>query len=69
MADPGIVCFQHCGSKIFCLNLPEYCPACKKGLQTSQFELLPFRLPYPFIKPHQHPCAIILKPTTGDFLK
>ncbi|XP_067624439.1 uncharacterized protein [Eurosta solidaginis] len=30
--------------------------------------LLPFRLPYPFIRASQYPCAIILRPTTGDFL-
>lgn len=31
--------------------------------------LLPFRLPYPFIRASQYPCAIVLRPTTGDFLK
>ncbi|XP_054741553.1 uncharacterized protein LOC129246875 [Anastrepha obliqua] len=30
--------------------------------------LLPFRLPYPFIRASQYPCAIVLRPTTGDFL-
>lgn len=69
MSDPGIVCFQHCGSKIFCWSLPPICPACSTDLLGDRFELLPFRLPYPFVKPHQHPCSIILKPTTGDFLK
>lgn len=69
MTDPGIICFQHCGSKIFCLSLPKNCPACKQKLDEAEFKLPPFRLPYPFIKPHQHPCSIILRPTTGDFLK
>ncbi|XP_017047523.1 MKRN2 opposite strand protein [Drosophila ficusphila] len=30
--------------------------------------LLPFRLPYPFVRATQHPCAIVLRPSTGDFL-
>ncbi|XP_061388280.1 phosphatidylinositol 3,4,5-trisphosphate 3-phosphatase cnrN-like, partial [Musca vetustissima] len=30
--------------------------------------LLPFRLPYPFVRANQYPCAIVLRPTTGDFL-
>lgn len=69
MSDPGIVCFQHCGPKIFCHMLPNCCPACHLDLSTATFELLPFRLPYPFVKPHQHPCSIILRPTIGDFMK
>ncbi|ALC40151.1 CG9967 [Drosophila busckii] len=35
--------------------------------QTST-RLLPFRLPYPFVRATQHPCAIVLRPSTGDFL-
>ncbi|XP_017872844.1 PREDICTED: uncharacterized protein LOC108620451 [Drosophila arizonae] len=31
--------------------------------------LLPFRLPYPFVRATQHPCAIVLRPSIGDFLK
>ncbi|XP_030383779.1 MKRN2 opposite strand protein [Scaptodrosophila lebanonensis] len=30
--------------------------------------LLPFRLPYPFVRATQYPCAIVLRPSTGDFL-
>ncbi|EDW11528.1 uncharacterized protein Dmoj_GI17189, isoform B [Drosophila mojavensis] len=30
--------------------------------------LLPFRLPYPFVRATQHPCAIVLRPSIGDFL-
>uniref|UniRef100_A0A1A9WEZ2 MKRN2 opposite strand protein n=1 Tax=Glossina brevipalpis TaxID=37001 RepID=A0A1A9WEZ2_9MUSC len=36
--------------------------------QLVSSRLLPFRLPYPFIRASQYPCAIILRPTTGDFL-
>lgn len=31
--------------------------------------LLPFRLPFPFVRASQHPCSIVLRPTIGDFLK
>lgn len=68
--DPGIVCFQHgcCpDSKIFCYQLPERCPGCAVPL--AQAGVMPFRLPFPFVRPHQHPCAVILKPTNGDFMK
>uniref|UniRef100_A0A1B0ABE8 MKRN2 opposite strand protein n=1 Tax=Glossina pallidipes TaxID=7398 RepID=A0A1B0ABE8_GLOPL len=36
--------------------------------QLMSSRLLPFRLPYPFIRASQYPCAIILRPTIGDFL-
>lgn len=66
--DPGIMCFQHCTpAKIFCYTLPDHCPICGSALDA--YDLMPFRLPYPFVRPHQHPCAIILKPTSGDFMK
>ncbi|CAH1098436.1 unnamed protein product [Psylliodes chrysocephalus] len=66
--DPGIICFQHCGPKVFCFSLPEACPACQYDLDAANFSLLPFRVPYPFIKASQYPCAVVIKPTTGDFL-
>lgn len=66
--DPGIVCFQHCGPKVFCLSLPESCPACRSDLSKADFSLLPFRVPYPFVRASQHSCSVIIKPTTGDFL-
>ncbi|PSN38459.1 hypothetical protein C0J52_15613 [Blattella germanica] len=67
--DPGILCFQHCSSKVFCFELPEKCPICNSSLTTANFRLLPFRIPYPFVRAIQHPCAIVIKPTTGDFLQ
>ncbi|CAG9863097.1 unnamed protein product [Phyllotreta striolata] len=66
--DPGIICFQHCGPKVFCFTLPESCPTCHQDLNAADFSLLPFRVPYPFIKASQYPCAVVIKPTTGDFL-
>lgn len=67
--DPGIICFQHCDKKVFCFELPEYCPVCNRDLSTEQFKLLPIRIPYPFVRAAQHPCSILIKPTSGDFLK
>ncbi|XP_017130158.1 MKRN2 opposite strand protein [Drosophila elegans] len=37
-------------------------------LDRSGPRLLPFRLPYPFVRATQYPCAIVLRPSTGDFL-
>lgn len=66
--DPGIICFQHCGSKVFGFSLPKICPVCDEDLEKANFTILPFRVPYPFIRASQYPCAIVIKPTTGDFL-
>uniref|UniRef100_A0A1B6CPZ1 MKRN2 opposite strand protein n=1 Tax=Clastoptera arizonana TaxID=38151 RepID=A0A1B6CPZ1_9HEMI len=66
--DPGILCLQHCGPQIFCFEIPENCPACRKSLVDHQPTLSPFRLPYPFVRAFQHPCAVVIKPTNGDFL-
>ncbi|CAG9823467.1 unnamed protein product [Phaedon cochleariae] len=66
--DPGIICFQHCGPKIFCFSLPDSCPVCEKALDNANFSLLPFRVPYPFVQASQYPCAVVIKPTTGDFM-
>lgn len=67
--DPGIICFKHCKSKIFASALLSKCPECQQTLNSNdRFALMPFRLPYPFVKPHQYPCSIILRPTHGDFL-
>ncbi len=67
MADPGIICYQHCGPKVFCMTLPQICPCCNESIESKKLKLPPFRLPYPFVEPR--PCSIILKPTQGDFLK
>ncbi|XP_022918892.1 MKRN2 opposite strand protein isoform X2 [Onthophagus taurus] len=66
--DPGIVCFQHCGPKIFCFSLPDNCPVCRSDLTKADFSLLPFRVPYPFVRASQHACSVVIKPTSGDFL-
>lgn len=67
--DPGIICFQHCKNKVFSIKLLAKCPECHTELSSDDaYKMMPFRLPYPFIKPHQYPCSIILRPTHGDFL-
>ncbi|XP_073986365.1 MKRN2 opposite strand protein isoform X2 [Rhodnius prolixus] len=65
--DPGILCFSHCGPRVFCLQLPEHCPVCRANLDSQQ-SLVPFRVPYPFVKASQYPCSVVLKPTNGDYL-
>ncbi|CAG5056621.1 unnamed protein product [Parnassius apollo] len=66
--DPGILCFHHCEHKVFCTIIPEKCPVCQQKLDRYDYKLLPFRVPYPFVKASQHPRAIVMKPTHGDFL-
>ncbi|KAI8427604.1 hypothetical protein MSG28_002097 [Choristoneura fumiferana] len=66
--DPGILCFHHCDHKVFCTIIPEQCPVCDQKLDRYDYNLLPFRVPYPFVKASQHPRAIVMKPTHGDFL-
>ncbi|XP_062705167.1 MKRN2 opposite strand protein [Aedes albopictus] len=65
--DPDVVCFKHCGRKIFVFAVPSYCPVCGLPLTQSN-EVLPFTLPYPFINATQSPCSVILCSSRGDFL-
>lgn len=67
--DPGIICFQHCYAKVFCVSLPNKCCYCRNELSETQFKLMPFRLPFPFVQASQHRCSVVIRPTTGDFLK
>jgi hypothetical protein len=46
--DPGILCFQHCSSKVFCFELPDKCPLCSSHLSTAHFRLLPFRYTFKY---------------------
>ncbi|XP_049812017.1 MKRN2 opposite strand protein [Schistocerca nitens] len=66
--DPGVICFQHCDSKVFCFKLPEKCPVCQSPMANTVLPLPPFRIPYPFVRASQHSCCIVMKPTNGDFL-
>lgn len=45
------------------------CPECDRTICADDtMQLMPFRLPFPFSKPQENPCSIILRPTHGDFL-
>lgn len=65
--DELILGFRHCGSIIYCFQLPQLCPICKNVVSFTCDT--PFRLPYPFVKAHQHPLSIVLKSTKGTFLE
>ncbi|XP_068239826.1 MKRN2 opposite strand protein [Palaemon carinicauda] len=66
--DPGIVCYQHCQGRLFAFSLPAACPLCRANLETEPLKIPPFRIPYPFVRASQSPCALVIKPTKGDFL-
>eukprot|EP00094_Tigriopus_californicus_P004770 TCALIF_04590-PA protein Name:"Similar to C3orf83 Putative uncharacterized protein C3orf83 (Homo sapiens)" AED:0.13 eAED:0.13 QI:0/0.25/0/0.8/1/1/5/0/497 len=67
---PGIVCFEHCGQRVFCLDVPQICPGgCGTALKDCDFLLSPFQLPSPFSKAVEYPCSIAIKPTEGTFLR
>ncbi|KAL3282927.1 hypothetical protein HHI36_006085, partial [Cryptolaemus montrouzieri] len=67
--ESDILCFKHCGTKIFCFDIPEICPACVQTISTDNLEDVPFRIPHPFIKAVQYPCAIVMKSTQGNLLE
>lgn len=70
LVPQGIVCFEHCGQRIFCLDLPLICPGgCGTALKDCDFLLSPFQLPSPFSKAVEYPCSIAIKPTEGTFLR
>ncbi|RWS27905.1 MKRN2 opposite strand protein-like protein, partial [Leptotrombidium deliense] len=68
--DPGILCFQHCdkNSKVFCLELPDYCPQCDSAMTTVELMIPPFQIPFPFTCAKNVPNSVIIRPTDGDFL-
>ena len=69
--DPGILCFQHCDkkSKVFCLELPDYCPICDSPMNSIELRIPPFQVPYPFTYTRRAPCSVLIRPTEGDFLQ
>lgn len=65
-----ILCFEHCGHKVFSLDvLPERCPRCLTDLSQCRLTLPPFKLPSPLSRAQDHPCSVVIKPTVGDFLR
>lgn len=69
--DPGILCFQHtkCETKIFCFEFPQKCKFCSADLLNTELEIPPFMVPYPFRNSSKEYNSVVIKPTSGDFLK
>ena len=69
--DPGILCFRHCNlkSKVFCLELPDYCPQCDSPMSCVELKIPPFCVPFPFTCAKRTQCSVIIRPTDGDFLQ
>jgi hypothetical protein len=68
--DPGILCFQHCNnkSKVFCFELPDYCPQCDSPMNCISLKIPPFHVPFPFTCAKHTQCSVVIRPTNGDFL-
>ncbi|CAB3368777.1 Hypothetical predicted protein [Cloeon dipterum] len=66
--DPGLICFKHCKSDIFVFSVPKSCPECNADLTTNT-DITPFSIPFPFTRASQYPCSLVLRPTNGDFLR
>ncbi|XP_012273074.1 MKRN2 opposite strand protein [Orussus abietinus] len=67
MTDPGIICFRHtCENTIFCREVPKNCPICESIV--TNYLLVPFRIPYPFVNAIHNPTTIVLRPSAGTFL-
>jgi hypothetical protein len=69
--DPGILCFQHCNnkSKVFCFELPDYCPQCDAPMNCISLKIPPFHVPFPFTCAKRTQCSVVIRPTNGDFLQ
>ncbi|XP_052871210.1 MKRN2 opposite strand protein-like [Anopheles cruzii] len=65
--ERDLICFRHCGETIFVYQTLSSCPLCGDPL-SSDLDDSPLTLPCPFIRASQHPCAIVLRPSRGDFL-
>ncbi|XP_023320239.1 MKRN2 opposite strand protein isoform X2 [Eurytemora carolleeae] len=65
----SILCFEHCGKRIFSLkNIPDACPVCNLLITQCDLKIPPFAVPSPFKKAVDFPCSIVIKPTKGNFL-
>lgn len=69
--DPGILCFQHHRNeaKVFCFEFPSFCQFCNADLLNTELQIPPFRIPFPFKNASNECNTVVIKPTTGDFLK
>ncbi|XP_076451699.1 MKRN2 opposite strand protein-like [Babylonia areolata] len=68
---PDLKCFQHCDRRanILCCSVPPVCPLCHHDTHTTPMRIPPYVLPSPFVASHQAACSIVLKPTSGDFIR
>ncbi|XP_033726819.1 MKRN2 opposite strand protein-like [Pecten maximus] len=64
-------CFQHCDRtrNILCFSVPQICPLCGRNTRESESRIPPYVIPCPFVKAHNQPFSIIIKPTLGTFLQ
>ncbi|XP_049536566.1 MKRN2 opposite strand protein [Anopheles darlingi] len=62
-----LICFRHCGNTIFVRETVSICPLCSDPL-SSNLESPPLTLSCPFVRASQYPAAIVLRPSSGDFL-
>ncbi|XP_012263671.2 MKRN2 opposite strand protein [Athalia rosae] len=66
-SEACVICFKHCCSRaIFCKQVPDDCPLCNSAI--ADYELEPFRLPYPFTKAKESPVTVVIRPSIGNFL-
>ncbi|KAK7476114.1 hypothetical protein BaRGS_00032668 [Batillaria attramentaria] len=70
-AWPDLKCFQHCdrSTNILCCVVPIACPICQQDTSTTPMRIPPYILPSPFVASSVAPCSLVLKPTTGDFIR
>ncbi|XP_007517202.2 MKRN2 opposite strand protein [Erinaceus europaeus] len=68
-AGQSLVQFRHCGRDIYCFCVPRCCPLCQQDLGSRKLEEAPVSLSSPFSNGHREPCAFVLRPTYGTFLR
>ena len=64
-----VFCFEHCNKKVFCVKIPDKCPISHIPISQCKFQIPPFKLPSPFSRAQDHPCAVVIKPTKGDLVE
>ncbi|KAJ8321947.1 hypothetical protein KUTeg_000418 [Tegillarca granosa] len=68
---PAVKCFQHCDrqTNILCFMLPHVCPLCGEDTLNTESRIPPYQIPSPFVNARQHACSVVIRPTTGTFLR
>ncbi|KAM9758750.1 MKRN2 opposite strand protein-like [Menidia menidia] len=60
--EQSVVRLTHCGRQIFCLRVPDCCPACGQQLAGSRLQQAPVSLPSPLENGHRTPCCLLVAP-------